>query len=152
MKRLIGLVIVVALLPVSARAQAVEVEWDHAVDFSRFRTYTFAPAAYSIRDRVANADLGLALAEELDGKDLKFVAAESKTYDVFVAYNAQLVSDPQNASRRSVAITVRIFDSRTNNQVWMAGGKVLLGSNDSENYSNVRQILRDMFQKYPPPN
>ena len=152
-KKLLNLVAILAvillLLPPVTQAQDLKVEWDKRTDFTHFHTYTFAPAPYAIRDINAFVGMGLAVGEELEAKGLRFVAPQQKTYDVFVAFNAQIIPDPADSSRRLVVITVNILDSR-NNTIWRAGGNVLLGNDNSENRRNVRRMLAVMFQKYPP--
>jgi len=133
-----------------AQIKELKVEWDKGTDFRQFHTYTFAPAPYAIRDPNALMGMGLAVSEELEAKGLRFVASQQKTYDVFVAFNAQIIPDPQDSSRRLVVIAVNILDAR-NNVIWRAGGNVLLGNDNSENRRNVRRMLAAMFQKYPPP-
>jgi hypothetical protein len=147
---LVGLLAIILLfLPAETHAQDLRVEWDKGTDFRQFHTYTFAPAPYAIRDPDALLGMRLAVGEELESKGLRFVASQQKTYDVFVAYNAQILPDPQNSSRRLMVITVNILDSR-NNVIWRAGGNVLLENDNSENRRNVRRMLAAMFQKYPP--
>ena len=153
-ERLLKLVALLAtillLLPAVTQAQELKVEWDRKTDFRQFHTYTFAPAPYAIRDPDALMGMALAVSEEIEAKGLRFVAPQQKTYDVFVACNAQIIPDPQDSSRRLVVIAVNIFDSR-NNMIWRAGGNVLLVNDNSENRRNVRRMLAAMFQKYPPP-
>ena len=149
MKLISVLPIFLLLLP-STMAQSLKVEWDKGTDFKQFHTYTFAPAPYAIRDLDAFIGMGLAVGDELEAKGLRFVGSQQKTYDVFVAYNAQIIPDAQDSSRRLVVITVNILDSR-NNTIWRAGGNLLLGNDNSESRRNVRRMLAVMFQKYPPP-
>ena len=140
---------ILLLLPRATQAEEVKVEWDKGTDFRQIHTYTFAPAPYAIRDRNALIGMGLAVGEELEAKGLRFIPSQQKTYDVFVAYNAQIIPDPHDPSRRLVVIAVDILNSR-NNVIWRAGGNVLLGNDSSENRRNVRRMLAAMFQKYPP--
>jgi len=148
--KLVALMAMILLfLPSVTQGQQLKVEWDHGVDFWHFHTYTFAPAPYAIRDPDVLLGMGLAVGEELEAKGLRFVSSQQKNYDVFVAYNAQILPDPQDSSRRLMVIAVNILDSR-NNTIWRAGGNVTLGNDNAENRRNVRRMLGAMFHKYPP--
>ena len=151
MKLMIRLAILISLLPVAALAQDVDVEWDRGIDFSQVHTYTWAKEFYPINDPVPNLRMAIAVAEELQAKGLRIVPPGRETYDVFVTYNAQIVQDPKDSSRKLVVIRARIFDSKNNNQIWRAGGTIALENDQAENLRSARRIVAAMFQKYPPP-
>lgn len=138
------------LLSSAGLAQDVEVEWERGTDFSQFHSYTFAKEYFPINDVAANLGMALAVGEELEAKGLRLVAPKQKTYDLFVSYNARIVPDPQDSSRKSIVLRVRIFNSKDNNLIWHAGGSVPLQKDNADNQRNVRQKLAAMFQQYPP--
>ena len=126
-------------------------ECDREIDFGQFHTYTWAKEFCPINDPVPNLGMAVAVAEELEAKGMRIVPPGRETYDVFVTYNAQLVQDPKDSSRNLVVIRARIFDSKNNNQIWRAGGTIVLGDDQLENLRSARRIVAAMFQKYPPP-
>ncbi len=142
--------LMVCLLSAAALcAQDTQVDWARGTDFSRFHTFTWATAAYPIQDPDANLGMARAVRDELEAKGVQFVGPQEK-FDLFVTYNAKITTDVQDSSRRLLAVQVRIFDSRNNNVIWRAGGNVALVTDNDQNRRNVRTLLAELFQKYPP--
>ncbi len=137
------------LVPVVIAAQTTDVDWARGTDFSRIHTYTWATAAYPIQDPDASLGMARAVQDELAAKGVQFVDPQQK-FDVFVTYNAKINQDPQDTSRKLITLKVRIFDSRNNTVIWVAGGYIALVNDKLQNRRNVRALLAAMFQKYPP--
>lgn len=132
-----------------AVAQNPQVDWVRGTDFKSFHSFTWATAVYPIQDPDANLGLGRAVQDELEAKGVHFVSSQDK-FDVFVTYNAKVNQDPANLSRNLLTLNVRIFDAKNNFVVWSAGGHIALGTDKTQNRSKARELLDQMFQKYPP--
>jgi subtilisin family serine protease len=137
------------LIPIIVAAQTTDVDWDHSTDFSRLRTFTWATGAYPIQDPQPSLGMARAVQEELQAKGVQFVGPQQK-FDAFVTYDAQVNPDPQDSSRQTITVTVRILDAPNNTVVWRAGGYVALVDDKQQNRSNVRALLATMFQQYLP--
>ncbi len=151
MKLVIRLAVLLLCLLVAAivTAQTAEVDWVRGTDFSRFRTFTWAKAPYPIQDPDASLGMARAVQEELEAKGMQYVGPQQK-FDAFVSYNAKINPDPQDMSRKTVTLKLLIFDARNNNVIWRAGGYVALVDDKLQNRRNVRDLLANMLQKYPP--
>jgi len=151
MKSTITIVVLLLCLaiPVVVAAENPKVDWVRGTDFSRFHTFTWAKAVYAIQDPDANLGMARAVQEELEAKSVQFITSDQK-FDVFVTYNAKINQDSQDLSKSQISINVRIFDSKDDSVVWSAGGYVALGNDKTQNRSNVRGLLAEMFKKYPP--
>jgi len=147
------LVLICAILTVSllsiANAQTTDVDWARGTDFSQIHTFTWATGAYPINDPDVNLGFAVAVQEELERKNVRYVDPQQK-FDVFVTYNARVSPDPKDSSRNIITVQVRIFDSRNNSVIWRAGGFTTLVKERAENRKNVRELLASIFQKYPP--
>ena len=130
-------------------AQNPQVDWVRGTDFRSIHTFTWAKAYYAVQDPYANLALSVAVQDELGAKNVRFVSSEQK-FDVFVTYTARINQDPQNLSQNILTMNVRIFDARNNSVVWSAGGFTALVKDNAENRKKARQLLGEMFQKYPP--
>ena len=130
-------------------AQTTEVDWVRGTDFSRFHTFTWATAPYPIQDADASLGMARAVQSELESKGVQFVGPQQK-FDVFVTYNVIINPDVQQPSRKLITVKLRIFDSRNNTVIWRAGGYVAVVDDKLQNRRNVRALLAEMFQKYPP--
>ncbi len=130
-------------------AQSVDVDWVRGTDFSRFHTFTWATGAYPIQDADASLGMALAVQNQLEGKGLQYVGPQEK-FDVFVTYNVKVNPDPQDSSRTIVTVKLSIFDARNNTSVWRAGGYFTAVQDKAENRRQVRALLEQMFQQYPP--
>ena len=137
------------LVPAVLAAQTVDVDWVHGTDFSRFHTFTCATGAYPIQDPDASLGMALAVQDQLEAKGVQYVGPQQK-FDCFVTYNVKLNPDPQNSSRTIVTVKLSLFDSRNNSSVWRAGGYFTATSDKAENRRQVRALLDQMFQQYPP--
>ena len=132
-----------------AEAQNPHVEWVRGTDFERFRTFTWASAAYAVQDPAANFGLARAVQSELEEKMVRFVEPQDK-FDCFVTYNAKVNQDSRNSSQNVLTLNVRVFDSRDNSVVWSAGGYATFNGDKAQNYRNALELLHRMFQRYPP--
>lgn len=144
-----ALVLLCVVISGVAAAQNPQVDWIRGTDFSRFHGFTWATGVYPIQDPDASLGMARAVQDELQAKGVQFVSPQQK-FDVFVTYVAKINQDPQNLSQNIVTINIRIFDSRNNSVIWSAGGYATLGKDKAHNQSNVRDLLAQMFAKYPP--
>lgn len=142
-------VLLFLLVPAAVTAQTVQVDWVHGTDFSRFRTFTWATGAYPIQDPDASLGMALAVQQELEAKGVQCVGPQEK-FDVFVTYNVKINPDPQDSSKTIVTVKISIFDSRNDTSIWRAGGYFTATSDKMQNRRNVRALLAEMFQQYPP--
>jgi hypothetical protein len=149
MKRVVKSALVVFFVSILSAAQNPHVDWVRGTDFTKFHTFTWAKAHYAIQDPYANLSLATALQDELEAKSVHFVAPEQK-FDVFVTYTVRINQDTVNLSQNILTMNIRIFDSRNNAVVWSAGGFTPMGKDNSENRRKARELLGQMFQKYPP--
>ncbi len=134
---------------VAVAAQNPQVDWVRGTDFKSFHTFTWATAFYPIQDPDANLGLARAVQDKLESKGVQFVSSQDK-FDVFVTYNAKINQDPANLSQNLLTLNVRIFDAKNNSVVWSAGGYIALRSDKTQNRSKARELLDQMFEKYPP--
>ncbi len=149
MKLVIRLAAILFVISVVAAAQTAEVDWDRGTDFSRFHTFTWAKAPYPIQDPDVSLGMARAVQQELVAKGVQYVPPEQR-FDLFVTYNAKINPDQNDLTRSVITITVRIFDSRNDTIIWKSGGYVSLVNDKVQNRRNVRALLAEMFQKFPP--
>jgi Domain of unknown function (DUF4136) len=148
-RTIVSLCCVVLLGTAIAGAQTTEIDWAHGTDFSRFHTFSWATGAYPIQDPDASLGFARAVRDELQQRNVSYVEPNGK-FDLFVTYTARISPDPQTSSRNLITVKVLIFDSRNNNVIWRSGGYVALVQDKQQNRDNVRALLDEMFQKYPP--
>ncbi len=145
----LGVLFLFLCMPLLPAAQTAEVDWVHGMDFTRFHTFTWATAPYPIQDPDSNMRMAAAVREELEARGVRYVEPQQR-FDLFVTYNAVITQDPQELSRRTLSIKVRIFDSRNNTVIWRAGGFVPVAGDPVQDRSNARALLAAIFQHYPP--
>ena len=163
----------------AAQAQKVEIGYDKAADFSRFKTYSMVPRTTPPMNPAIAALIDANIEYELNQKGLTESASDPdllvKSYgtagDVqggFAAEDAghkatggvpmsgttmwtgSLPATPSPQVMKG-AMTVDLFDARQNHLVWRATAKGKLDYNKrSKLLDQANKAITEMFRKYPP--
>lgn len=149
-----------------ALGQEVNVEWDTDTDFSRYQTYKWEEGT-PLEDPLLQQEVVSTVESELSAKGLVQVESDS---DVFVtthcSVNEEIPSmtsfgyhgpgwgrSKQFRTRPSYTkgtVVVDIWDAGQKALVWQGAAKDTLSDNPKENSSRIREVVKEMFKKYPP--
>lgn len=171
--RITGTMMVVAVLLVGAvSGQKVKVDYDHATDFSKFRTYAWTdgtPSPNPVWDQV----IQITFSSELEAKGLKRV--EAKDADLLVAYHAASDTDlnvaltfqavinypsgglwyagPMGGSARYIkkgTLAVHLFDRQKQQLVWSATAQDPVKETPKKKVDQLNKAADKMFSDFPP--
>lgn len=163
----------IALSGASALAQSVTVDYDHSVNFMKFKTYTWDKVHATdpgVEDRITialNRDMaGRYMSEVPKGGDVTITAVEgSQSPDEFTTFYNSLGSDyswqrpwgngflDSQASPSDVPVNtlvIDMYDTKTHKLLWR--GTVtgpLTGSQDKMN-NTIDKEVTELISKYPP--
>ena len=159
----------ICLLAVGALAQTVYVDYNHGVDFTKFRTYAWGQGANpnAIQDSIMmqnaqqtiNSQLtlkGLQMVQESQNPDLIVVASSGMKQET--SYNAWgtggwrfgggMATVTPEISNIGTLI-VDIYDAQGKKMVWRGIAQDTLSSKGSKNEKKVTKAIEKMFKQYP---
>ncbi len=169
------------LLLVSASSflwgQKVKVGYDKSADFSKFKTYAWAPQDVTARMPLVAAAIKAAVNEELTSRGLRKVDSDP---DLLVSYqggvdakSAVAAQDPgytasggvplpdstmwsgslgaSSSAEMQGTLAIDLADARRNQLVWRGTAKAKLDTqNQSKVFDQANKAVTEMFKKYPP--
>ena len=163
-------VVLAMCLGTIALAQSVTVDFDKSADFSRFRTYAWAPGT-NVPDELNHKRIIRAVEDQLTAKGLTKVDRQNRP-DVLVAYHASFDRDLQitgfggglpyrwgggSVSARAETIVkgtvvVDLVDAVSQAIVWRATAThdLDLGADAEKRDRNITRTSAKMFKNYPP--
>jgi hypothetical protein len=166
--------VLLILISVSAQAQKVSVGFDRAVDFSKFKTYTWTKGTPAKNPQI-DAQIISLIDQQLQAKGWQRV---SENGDANISYDAAVVTsfDQATVARPGTwgaqtgsmdqawqvlrgSLVVQIKNRSTNEEIWRAAATDTL-SNDvkkdvskevSEGTKKIKKVVDKMFKVFPPP-
>jgi hypothetical protein len=160
-------IVILALLPVSAKAQKVTVEFDRAADFTKYKTFAIRDGRLNSRNPALNSDLvkkrfdsdiehyltAKGLTQVSDHPDLNVVYTFGSARKVKIeTYPAGWYGWGRRAVRVPYAegtLVIDLRDPSTRSLVWRA-----ISSEEKSDPNKIEGKLDDMvkksFDKYPP--
>ena len=165
-------VAIVLFLPLAAHAQKVNVDFDKATDFSKFKTYMWATGT-PVSNPMANQRIIAGIEAQLAAKGLQKVATNA---DLEVLYHGAVGQQTQLNSTNmggwgygwgryggmgtttttvqnipTGELIVDIGDIQAKKFVWRGTASDTLSDNPQKNQKKFGKALAKMFQKFPPP-
>lgn len=173
-RAIIGLVFLLFAYP--ALGQKVDVKFDKTVDFSKYKTYTWAEGK-AARNPIVNQMITDAIEQQLAAKGLTKAAADGDIQILFVAamdLDLQIngitwsnVSNPMGSLTnvgppmdiRKGMLVVDMMDKKTERYIWRAVAKETLTQGPTADIVGdakrveklVKKAVAKMFSKYPAP-
>jgi len=166
------------LAAISAPAQKIKVEFDKSLDFSKFKTFTWAPRGAVSRPLLADAIAG-AIEEELTARGLQQVSEHPDLYiemygsmdsDMAVSYSdfysgyggippfdqSFMVWGAVPGSTTTVVVhkgqlVVDLIDASQRKLAWRGIARDKLSDNRGKLVTQINTAVEKMFNKYPVP-
>ena len=173
--RTLRLLFAIALLalPGAVRAQQVKVHYDHAVDFTRFKTYSWLEGEPS-NDPVAHRQILLTIDKQLMSKGLRRVEEGG---DLNIAYyaslggnvNARMVEymqgldvsrweggfgetvKPQVGAMPLTRTVLDMVDASAKRLVWRGSVRAGFTPNQAHARKRINSTMLKMLKRFPPP-
>lgn len=153
--------------PVSP-SKKVELEWNHEVDFSRYRTYAWVPYQQPVENPANHVRITRAVERELLAKGFA-KASPAPEADVFVEYKAKLDKQVKGTPYEGGAawaptnerfmvrfdkievgtLVVQLWDGKTKDVVWQAKGSERISTPD-QTERLINAVVTRLFEGYPP--
>ena len=161
-------------LPVAAQAQKVNVDFDKAVDFSKFKTFMWVNGT-PVANPMANQRIIAGVEAQLAVKGLQKVEGNA---DLEVMYHGAVGHETQVNSTNmggwgygwgryggmgmgtttttvqnipTGELIVDIGDIQAKKFIWRGTARDTLSDNPEKNQKKLANALKKMFQKFPPP-
>lgn len=143
----------------------VNTDWDHAVDFTKYRTFQWAPTktsadAHRSQGSLLDARIQRAVADELQSRGLK--RADGKGADLLLVYRTKSRNrvDVYGYRRRwgsaweahryrEGTLLIMMIDRATDQVVWEGIGVGVVGSTSGSDES-VREAVAKILEDFPP--
>jgi hypothetical protein len=169
LKRVVSVAIALLLVPMAGWS-GVKVDWDHAADFSTYKTYTWGEGTPAKNPLMAQR-ITDGIDQQLATKGLKKVEPGGNP-DLVVAYHAAVGHETelntmgtggwgwhwgggtQTTTVNKIPVgqlTVNIGDAKTKKLLWMGNASDTLSDNPEKNTKKIEKALNSMFKKFPPP-
>lgn len=164
--------IIILFLPLAAQAQKVNVDFDKAVDFSKFKTFKWASGT-PVANPMANQRIIAGIEGQLAAKGLQKVEGNA---DLEVMYHGAVGHETQLNSTNmggwgygwgryggmgTMTTTVQniptgelivdIGDIQAKKFIWRGTARDTLSDNPQKNQKKLEKALKKMFEKFPPP-
>ena len=170
---------VLVLVAIKAPAQKIKVEFDKSLDFSRFKTFTWAPRDAVSRPLLAAAIAG-AIEEELTARGLQQVSEHPDLYiemygsmdsdmavsysDLYSGYSGGVPPFDQSfrmwgavpgstttAVVHKGQLVVDLIDASEKKLAWRGVARENLSDNRGKLVTQINTAVEKMFRKYPVP-
>jgi len=163
---------IILFLPLAAQAQKVNVDFEKAVDFSKFKTYKLTTGT-PVTNPMSNQRIIAGIEAQLTSKGLQKVAENA---DLEVMYHGAVGHETQinstnmggwgygwgryggmGATTTTVQniptgeLVVDIGDVQAKKFIWRGTARDTLSDNPEKNQKKLEKALTKMFQKFPPP-
>jgi hypothetical protein len=163
---------IILFLPLAAHAQKVNVDFDKAVDFSKFKTYKWGTGT-PVANPMSNQRIIAGIESQLGSKGLQKVADNA---DLEVMYHGAVGQQTQlnttnmggwgygwgryggmGTTTTTVQniptgeLIVDIGDIQGKKFIWRGIARDTLSDNPQKNQKKLEKALTKMFQKFPPP-
>jgi len=159
----------ICLLAAGALAQSVYVDYNHDVDFSKFKTYAWGQGANpnAIQDSILMQSAQQAINSQLGMKGLQMVQESQNPDLVVVASSGMKQQTSYNAwgtggwrfggGMASVTpetsevgtLVVDIYDAQGKKMIWRGISQGTLSNKGSKNEKEMNKAIEKMFKKYP---
>jgi hypothetical protein len=160
----VGILLVLATV---ACSQEVRSDYDHHVNFSRYKTYSWAKVETpdSIWDQRVNEAIDRTLAAKgwaqvpsggsisvvAVGTTMKSPRCGPSTPGSVAGAGAALVTRPPNVENHEVGtLIVDIFDTSTKSLIWRNSARDVLSSKPEKNIKKLDKAVQKMFEHFPP--
>lgn len=150
----IGLILV-AITATASFATDVKTDYDHAVNFGQYATYTWdkVRVADEYRGQQIKSAVNAAIAGKLwtqvaAGGDISISATEiERSHRRNLAHNRSTTID----SRYEVdTLEIDLFDAKTNNLIWRGTVSDTLSNSSEQNIGNLDKGVQKLFEHFPP--
>jgi Domain of unknown function (DUF4136) len=152
-----------------AFAQSVYVDYNHAIDFSKFKTYAWGQGANpnAIQDSILLQSAQNEINSQLSAKGLQMVQ-ESQNPDLVVVLSSGLKQETSynawgtggwrwGGGMASISpetsdvgtLVVDIYDANGKQMVWRGISQKTLSTKGSKNEKELNKAIDKMFQQYP---
>jgi hypothetical protein len=158
----------VIMFSVGALAQTVDVDYDHNIDFSKFRTYAWGQGANpNAQDSILLQSAQQEVESQLNAKGLQKVE-ESQNPDLIVVPSAGLKQQTSynawgtggwrwGGGMASVTpettdvgtLVVDIYDANGKKMIWRGISRGALSHKGEKNEKEVNKAIEKMFKQYP---
>ena len=174
--RTLRFLFVIALLALagSVHAQQVKVHYDHGVDFTKFRTYSWLEGEPS-NNPMAHQQIVLTIGKQLISKGLRRV---DEGGDLNIAYYASLsgnvsarmvdymqgldvsrwgggfgeTTKPQLGALPLTRTVLDIVDTSTKRLIWRGSARAAFTPNQAHARKRINSSMIKMLKKFPPPH
>lgn len=153
-----------------ALAQRVQTDFDHAVDFSQYKTYSWETVKAAplwdtrIRDAVDGQLAAKGWARLENGGDVRIVAMEitrtQRTLQTFYhglgggwgwrGFGPSGEAITTERDYKVGTLVVDLFDARTKRLIWRGTAEDTLSDKPEKNEKKLQQAVEKMFKKFPP--
>jgi hypothetical protein len=163
----------IAIAGAPALAQTVTIDYDHTVNFAKFKTYTWQKVHAtdpSVEDRItiaANRDLAQRYMTEVDkDSDVMIVAVEATQdkaefgafYDGLSGYTWQrgwgaggFLDSAATAQDIPVdTLVLDMYDTKTHKLLWRGAVTEPVGGSQDKNDQKIDKAVTQLISKYPP--
>lgn len=169
--KVIVLIVLALFLPIASFAQQVKTDYDHAANFSQYKTYSWekvqTPDPLWVNRIKAAANAALAAkgwTEVESGGDISIVAIEMNRdhqtlntyYDDFGGgfrwrgFGGFGESTTTFDTYTVGTLVVDLFDTKTKNLVWRGVSSDMLSDKSDKNIKNLNRGVQKLFQHFPP--
>jgi hypothetical protein len=163
-----AVIVIVTLVPFALWA-GVKVDWDHAADFSKYKTYAWGEGTPA-KNQLMGQRIVDGIDQQLAAKGLTKVESGANP-DLVVVYHAAVGSETQlntmstggwgvhwggGTSTTSVEkipvgkLVVDIGDASSKKLLWMGSASDTLSDDPEKVSKKVQKVIQDMFKKFPP--
>ena len=167
-----GLLLSLLMVTLSARADDVSTDYDHNVDFSKYRTYTWAHPPM-IEDALMRQRVEDAVNRHLQAKGLRLVAAPEHA-DLGVVVNGATkekhtlhtfydsfpdgwfwggwgtgTATTTEETYKIGTLVVDLFDMDSKRVVWRGVGTDTLSEKPAKNEKKIEKVIGKMFEHFP---
>lgn len=167
-RSVVGALCLLLLLAGGASAQDVNTDYDHDVDFSKYKTFAWV-ASKSPTEGFADKRIKQAVEQQLKGKGLQ--PSAGATPDLYIVYKVgvkQSTSAPEpdfhynpdrlddhSSSAQVVSLegklVVDLVDGARKELVWRGTAVAEVSEESAKNKEKIEKAVNKMFKKFPPP-
>lgn len=163
--RVFVIAMLACFLSAIALAQKVNVDWERTNNFSKYKTYAWAPSPNAIKDPMWNQRVMEDVDAALASKGLLKVQPDANP-DLLVSYSAGVhqnvswegyrdglvmgMGSIQQQVQNEGILIVDLADPTQKMVVWRAMSEDALKDKSDKNIKELQKMVHKMFEKYPP--
>jgi hypothetical protein len=164
MKRMLPVMVAVPIMACAVAFASVQTDYDHAIDFARYHTYTWGNV--EAKDSLWADRIRQNVDQQLQAKGWRPVSnqadvsvlglGDSKTQQqeqTFYSGGGWFgpgVATTSTYSERKGVVIVAIFDNKTKKLAWRGTATGGLADNPEKNVGKLSKAVSQMFAKFPP--